>query len=181
MISDLRAEAGKARISAKEQAATQAAADARAALLKELSGSAEAPLSVEQLQAKLKASEETNAARDTELWNLRVEAALPAAAAAAGADPILLRNQFAFDGTVDDLDPTAADFTTKLETLAKEAIAKHPQLKAQARAAGASGVEITGGSGEPAQITDPAVIAKMSPEQIVDALEKGKLRAYMAS
>lgn len=171
-IERLRRENGAARVNAKEQAAKEA----RDQLLRQLGLTPEgqpAP-TPEQLAEQL-------ASRDAELWKLRVENALPAAARAAGADEDLLKGQFAYDGSVDALDPADPEFVAKLEALAKDAVQKNPKLKAQGRAPGASGIEITGGSGEPPQITDPAVIKAMSPEQRVEALEKGQLRIYMAS
>ncbi|WP_293787769.1 hypothetical protein, partial [uncultured Aeromicrobium sp.] len=79
--------------------------------------------------------------------NARVELALYKASAKHDADPDLLTAVLAHKGKLSDLDPTADDFDTTLDALVKQAVADNPRLKA-APAAGKSGAELNGGSGE---------------------------------
>lgn len=62
-------------------------------------------------------------------------------------DPAALLDSRGFLAKLADLDPTAADFPSKVDEAIKSAVADNPKLKT-AQAAGASGAEFTGGSGE---------------------------------
>lgn len=98
------------------------------------------------------------------------ELAIFKAAAATGADPSRLLDSNSFMSSVAGLDPTDGAAVTAAITAA---IAANPLLKA-VQAASASGTEL-GGTGEQAQITE-AQLARMTPEQIVDAQKKGLLK-----
>lgn len=138
LITDARADAGKARTTAKEQAAQEA----RDELLKKLGLKTDGQPDVtpEQLAEQL-------ASRETQLYNLRVETALAKSAKAHGADEDLVTAVLAHSGQLDDLDPDADDFTSKLDALVRAAVEGNPKLKA-AQAAGVSGGQFTGGTGE---------------------------------
>lgn len=169
-LAALNRENASTRVNAKQQAADEA----RAELLRKLGLTKDGEETPDP--AKLAAD---LTAKDAALRTLTVERALDKAARKAGADEDLLAAVLAHKGALGKLDPTAADFTTQLEALVKTEVDGNPKLKA-ARAAGASGVELGGGTGEQGQLT-AAQIARMTPEQIVEADNKGLLRDYMAS
>lgn len=98
------------------------------------------------------------------------------AAAAAGADPTKLLNRNDFTTSISGLDPADG---AAIAAAITAAVAADPSLKT-VRAAGASSVETPGGTGEQGQIT-AAQIKNMTPEQIVEADNKGLLRNYLAS
>ena len=138
LIDDARAEAGKARVAAKEQAANEA----RDELLKKLGlkpdGSEE--VDPDALAAKL-------ASKDAQLLSLQRETAAAKAARKQGADVDALLDRRSFVESLDDLDPADDKFEAALDDLVKKALEKDPKLK-QAQAAGVSGGQFTGGSGE---------------------------------
>ncbi|GAA1051396.1 hypothetical protein [Arthrobacter russicus] len=103
-----------------------------------------------------------------------VELAIYKAAGPNQANPDALLDSASFLAKVRTLDPKAGDFTNQVTDAIKEAVTANQSLKA-VRAAGASGTEFSGGSGEQGQITE-AQLAQMTPEQIVEAQEKGLLR-----
>lgn len=103
------------------------------------------------------------AAKDETIRTLTIDNALTAALTANQASPLaadVLRGRSAFK----DLDPTAPDFQAKLDAVVKDAVSKHPELRA-VQAAGASGANFNGGTGEgakkPTTIAD-AVAARYS-------------------
>jgi type IV secretory pathway VirB10-like protein len=113
-------------------------------------------------------------AKDQTIRKLSVERALDKAARKNGADEDLLAAVLNHQGKLGELDPTAENFTDALDALVKTAVESNPKLKT-VRATGASGVELTGGTGEQGQITE-AQLARMNPDQIVEAQNKGLLR-----
>lgn len=113
-------------------------------------------------------------AKDQAIRDLKVERALDKAARKVGADEDLLDAVLTRKGALAGLDPSADDFTQQLDALVKAEVDANPKLKA-ARAAGASGVELSGGTGEQGQITEQQ-LKTMTPEQIVAAQAKGLLR-----
>jgi len=108
-----------------------------------------------------------------------VELAVYRAAAANKANPDALLDSASFLAKVRTLDPTGADFATQVTDAITAAVTSNPILKAT-QAVGASGVDLGGGTGEQGQLT-ASQIARMTPEQIVEADSKGLLRDYMAS
>jgi alkylhydroperoxidase family enzyme len=98
------------------------------------------------------------------------ELAIFKAAAATGADPGRLLDSNSFMSSVAGLDPADGAAVT---AAIKDALASNSQLKA-VQAAAASGTEL-GGTGETGQI-DEQQLARMSPDQIVEAQSKGLLR-----
>jgi hypothetical protein len=102
------------------------------------------------------------------------ELAIFKAAAATGADPNRLLDSNSFMSSVAGLDPSdGAGITSAIQA----AIAANPILKA-VQAAAASGTEL-GGSGETGRITEEQ-LARMTPEQINEALLAGKLQHLLA-
>ena len=103
--------------------------------------------------------------------DLARQLAIYKAAGAHGADPAKLLDSNSFMTSVKGLDPADGD---AVANAIKEAVAANQSLKA-ARAAAASGVELSGGTGEQGQITEQQ-LKTMTPEQIVQAQAKGLLR-----
>lgn len=138
LIDDARAEAGKARTTAKEQAAQEARDD----LLRKLglTKDGEPAQTPEQLAEKL-------ASREAQLYTMRVETALAKSAKAHSGDEDLVTAVLAHEGKLDELDPDSTTFAAELDALVKAAVEGNPKLKA-AQAAGVSGGQFTGGSGE---------------------------------
>lgn len=76
-------------------------------------------------------------------------------------DPDALLDSRAFLTKVADLDPTAADFATKVETAIKDAVKDNPKLKATQAAGSSSADHGAGGSGEQ---------QKRTPKSLTDAV-----------
>lgn len=87
--------------------------------------------------------------KDDTIRELSVKLALKDALESNGANK-LTATVLAGEGKLKDLDPTAKDFDTKLAEVVKDAVKRHPELKL-VRAAGTSGADFTGGSGEGAK------------------------------
>lgn len=166
IITDARADAGKARTTAKQQAADEA----RAALAQEVGKALGlvkdegATLTPEQLQQQLADEAAARQAQAETTKNLQREHQVLLSAITAGADHKRLLDSRSFLAKVAPLDPTAEDFTTKVDAAIKTALTEDPTLKA-ARAAGQSSVDHPGGSGEgaakPTTLAD-AIAQKMA-------------------
>ena len=165
-VKTLRDEAAANRVKARD---AETAAETRINKILEAAGikTAEEPLDAAKLTADL-------SAKDQALRALTVERALDKAARKNGADEDLLAAVLAHKGDLGKLDPTSEDFATQLDALVKSTVESNPKLKA-VRATGASGIELSGGTGEQGQITEQQ-LKTMSPEQIVAAQSKGLLR-----
>jgi hypothetical protein len=166
IIRDTRKEAGDNRAKALT---AETAAQERVNKILEAAGikTADEPLDPAKLTEQL-------SAKDQAIRDLKVERALDKAARKAGADEDLLDAVLTRKGALAGLDPSATDFAQQLDALVKAEVDANPKLKA-ARAAGASGIEQTGGSGEQGQITEQQ-LKTMTPDQIVAAQAKGLLR-----
>lgn len=106
-----------------------------------------------------------------------IKLAVYQAAAANKANPDALLDSASFLAKVRTLDPNGADFATQVTAAITAAVNANPILKAT-QAVGASGVDLGGGTGEQGQITE-AQLHTMTPEQIVDAQNKGLLRSLL--
>jgi len=161
-IEKLRKQNGDDRMNAKKQAADEA----RNELLQKLglTKDGEPAPDPAKLAADLAAEREAKAATAREL-------AIFKAAGAAGADPAKLLDSNSFLTSVKGLDPADGNAIAAAITAA---VTANQSLKA-ARAAGASGIEQTGGTGEQGQITEQQ-LKTMTPDQIVAAQAKGLLR-----
>lgn len=138
MIKDAREDAGKARTTAKEQAAEEARTELLAKL--GLNGDGTEKVDPEKLAAQL-------ASKDAQLLQLQRSTVASKSARTQGADVDALLDSVSFNKDLGDLDPAADDFDKKVDALVKDALEKNPKLKA-AQAAGRSGGDFTGGSGE---------------------------------
>jgi hypothetical protein len=145
MIVDLRRENASARTTAKANAADEA----RAALAQDI-GKALGLVQNDNKPPTPTQLTEALAGRDAELTQTRLEFAAYRAAGKVGADVDALLDSRAFATALGDLDPAADDFPTKLDALVKTSLDNNPRLRARV-AAGASGVDHTGGTGEPAR------------------------------
>ncbi|MEU9865493.1 hypothetical protein AB0D99_31955 [Streptomyces sp. NPDC047971] len=120
----------------------------------------------EQLQASLIAAQSE---RQTAL----LRAALYETAAEHGANPAALRDSVSFLDSVKDIDPTDS---AALVAAAKAAVAANPSLSATPAGPARGGADLSGGGGsEPRQLTEDD-LTRMTPEQIVEAQDKGLLR-----
>jgi len=164
IITDTRKEAGDYRTAAKT-AAEDATKSLTAQLAKAL-GLAKDDETPDPAALTQQLTAEQQAKAD-----LARQLAIYKAAGAHGADPAKLLDSNSFMTSVKGLDPT--DGNAVAEAI-KAAVTANQSLKA-ARAAGASGIELSGGSGEQGQITEQQ-LKTMTPEQIVAAQEKGLLR-----
>lgn len=160
MITDLRTENANTRV-AKNAETERVAAILKAAGIE--TGEAD------PVEAAKKAAAERDAATATAAQAAR-ELSIFKAAATAGADPTKLLDSNSFMTSVKDLDPTDG---TAVAAAIEAAVKANPTFKA-ARAAGASGTEL-GGTGEQGQINEEQ-LARMTPEQISDAYDKGLLK-----
>jgi hypothetical protein len=170
IITDARADAGKARTTAKQQAADAARADLLTQIAPALKSlgievpGGEAALTPEQLTQQLATEAAARQSEAEATKNLQREHQVLLSAVNAGADHKRLLDSRSFLAKVSELDPTAEDFTTKVDAAVTAALTADTTLKA-ARAAGASSVEHAGGSGEgaakPTTLAD-AIAQKMA-------------------
>ena len=120
----------------------------------------------EQLQASLTAAQ-------SERRDALLRAALYETAAEHGANPGALRDSVSFLDSIKDIDPTDS---AALVAAAKAATAANPSLSAAPAGPARGGADLSGGGGnEPRQLTEDD-LSRMSPEQIVEAQDKGLLR-----
>ena len=120
----------------------------------------------EALQASLTAAQ-------SERRDALLRAALYETAAEHGANPSALRDSVSFLDSIKDIDPTDS---AALVAAAKAAATANPSLSASPAGPARGGADLSGGGGsEPRQLTEDD-LSRMSPEQIVDAQEKGLLR-----
>ena len=161
-LKEVRAEAAKLRIKVRD---ADKATDARiSAALKALGvdvGKDEDPVKVAQ-----QAASEAQTARDTaqkENRSLRAELIVWRNAASLKVNAAMLTDSKSFDTAIGALDPAADDFEAKVKKAAQDAAKNNPALQAQA-AAGKSGAEFNGGTGEGARKAnslEEAIAARM--------------------
>jgi len=122
-IRDARAEAGKARTTAKQTAAEEARQETLAQVAKALGiGKEGEPVDPAELTAQIEEHR-------TAAWVSGVELQIHRAAGRLGADPEALLDSNAFRDMLDDLvddDPRTPEFATALDTKVQEALAKNP-------------------------------------------------------
>lgn len=159
IIRDSRDEAGKARTTAK----ANAAAEARDALAKEI-GKALGLVKDDETPDPAKLTEQLTATQ-AQARQAAIELAVYKAAGKHSGDPVAILDSRAFLASVTDLDPNGSDFTSAVDAAIKAAVDGNPKLKATAPAAGASTVQHAGGSGEGAvkpKTLDEAIAKKMA-------------------
>ena len=142
IIRESRDEAGKARTTAK----ANAAAEARDALAKEI-GKALGLVKDDETPDPAKLTEQLTATQ-AQARQAAVELAVYKAAGKHSGDPVAILDSRAFLASVQALDPNGSDFNTAVDAAIKAAVDGNPKLKATAPAAGASTVQHAGGSGE---------------------------------
>ncbi|MET9954218.1 hypothetical protein ABZ135_22080 [Streptomyces sp. NPDC006339] len=120
----------------------------------------------EQLQASLTAAQ-------SERRDALLRAALYETASEHGANPGALRDSVSFLDSIKDIDPTDS---AALVAAAKAALAANPSLSAAPAGPARGGADLSGGGGnDPRQLTEDD-LSRMTPEQIVEAQDKGLLR-----
>lgn len=123
----------------------------------------------EALQASL-------AAAQTERREALLRAALYETASEHGANPGALRDSVSFLDSIKEIDPTD---TTALVAAAKAAVAANASLSAAPAGPARGGADLSGGgSNEPRQLTEDD-LSRMTPEEIVEAQDKGLLRSLL--
>lgn len=159
IIRESRDEAGKARTTAK----ANAAAEARTALAQEI-GKALGLVKDNETPDPAKLTEQLTATQ-AQARQAAVELAVYKAAGKHSGDPVAILDSRAFLASVTDLDPNGSDFTSAVDAAIKAAVDGNPKLKATAPAAGASTIQHAGGSGEGAvkpKNLDEAIAKKMA-------------------
>ena len=142
-IRDARAEAGKARTDAKTKAADEATEALTKKLLAALGKDDDGKTKVTPEELAKQLGETRSEANQT-----KIELAVYRTAGKHQGDPDALLDSRGFLAKLTDLDPTAKDFTAKVETAIKDAVKDNPKLKV-AQAAGSSSADHgAGGSGE---------------------------------
>jgi hypothetical protein len=144
-LADANAEAAKARVTAKENAAKEA----RAELLKQLSGDAPEPLTPEQLQQQLAEARTQGTTATQAAAAAAIELSVFRTAQRLGANADALLDSRAFCDGIDalDIDPSdTAAFTAAVTEKVNAALAANPALRA-GPTAGRSGGDMGGGGG----------------------------------
>ncbi|MBP5931833.1 hypothetical protein F3K39_28270 [Streptomyces sp. LBUM 1479] len=144
VIRDARAEAGKERTTAKENAAKEA----REALLKELGlVKADETPDPAKLAAEIGDKDTRIGSLEGSVRSLTVELAAYKAAPKHEANAAALLDSRAFMESVAGLDPTAADFATKLDDAIKDAVDTNQQLRMVPGVPRRGGGDFPGGPG----------------------------------
>ena len=170
IIRDSRDEAGKARTTAK----ANAAAEARDALAKEI-GKALGLVKDDETPDPAKLTEQLTATQ-AQARQAAVELAVYKAAGKHSGDPVAILDSRAFLASVTDLDPNGSDFADKVDAAIKAAVEGNPKLKSTAPAAGASTVQHAGGSGEAARTLDAQIeeARKAGKHELAISLQRQK-------
>lgn len=141
-VASARAEAGKTRVNAKATAADEA----RQQLTKDIAKALGLTKDGEQAPDP-KALADQLAEQQAAAKGASVELAIYKHAATASADPSVLTDSRSFMDTVNKLDPTAADFGSKVVEAMKKHVEAHPRLHTSGQAPARSGAPLPGGSG----------------------------------
>ena len=170
IIRDSRDEAGKARTTAK----ANAAAEARDALAKEI-GKALGLVKDDETPDPAKLTEQLTATQ-AQARQAAIELAVYKAAGKHSGDPVAILDSRAFLASVQALDPNGSDFNTAVDAAIKAAVEGNPKLKATAPAAGASTVQHAGGSGEAARTLDAQIeeARKAGKHELAISLQRQK-------
>lgn len=168
LIGDLRTESANHRVKARD-AETAAQTRIKAAL---------EALGIKNDEDPVEAAKKAAQERDTaanEAAAARRQLAVFKNANAHNADPARLLDSTSFLASIDGLDPVKDG--EKIDAAIKAAVENNQYLKAT-RAVGASGIQQTGGTGELGQITEEQ-LKSMSPDEIVEAQSKGRLKSIL--
>ncbi|MFI9598927.1 hypothetical protein ACIHCX_03430 [Streptomyces sp. NPDC052043] len=177
---------------AKREAAEKKGQEEQAAFMKRVAAAfgietdEQKPPTLEELAQQLEESRgETKASRD-EARQTAVELAVHRNAARLGADADALLDSRAFEKALGSLDPKAADFTSAMEGAVKQVLEANPKLKAkqpepkESAPTPAGGAPMDGAPGSKRQL-GAADVARMTPKQITQAVQEGRLNAYLGS
>lgn len=174
VIRDARAGEAAARTNAKQAAADEARNALAQQIGKALGLVQDEPLDPAKLQTSLEAVQ-------AELYGLKLDRAVAAAAKAAGAAEDLVTAKLAYEGKLDGLDPASQDFATTVAALVAEAVQNDPRLRSTPGAAPVGGAPQAGSGSAPArvytrdQLRDPAFFAANKAD-ILAAQREGRIR-----
>ncbi|MEU6033980.1 hypothetical protein ABZ801_01080 [Actinomadura sp. NPDC047616] len=177
LVSDARSEAAKARTTAKQAAAEQARAELTTQIGKALGLITDEDDAPDPAQLTEQLVQAQNDAR-----RHRVELAVYQAAGRLGADPDAILDSRSFAEAVADLDPEDEAFSARLTEHIAAALETNPRLRATpptpppapAPAPRAAGGEFPGAPAPAAAISE-AALAQMTPDQIAEAFQAGRL------
>lgn len=190
VIRDARADAGKARTTAKELAAQEA----REQLARDIGLtlgliSDNEPIDPAQLTEQLQRSREAAQAAQVDAYSAQIELDVHRTATRLGADAGRLLDSRTFCDEIDNLEfNSLAEFAAQVEAKVRAALDRDPTLRvgqappaapqlpapSAPQAPGVSGAEITGGTGgQPITLEQ---LRGMTPDEIAKAYEEGRLR-----
>jgi hypothetical protein len=176
---------------AKREAAEKKAADDQAAFMKKVAAAfgietdEAKPPTPEELAKQLAEEQTRTKASDDRARQTAVELAVYKTAGTHGGDPDALLDSRAFANAIAKLDPAADDFAGAVEKAVKAAVDSNPKLAAKKpepkeEPTPAGGAPMDGAGGGKRQLTK-ADVDRMTPEQITQAVEEGRLNAYLGS
>lgn len=125
--------------------------------------------------------QEKEAKRDGEFRKLQIDSALGEIYPKHGVIPELARAVLESKGVLSALDPGDAEFSKNLNAAVKKLAEDYPQLKTTPLTPPPpprSGVDFSNGNGAAPQLTREEV-ARMTPEAVVEARQKGQLNQLM--
>ncbi|MFJ3089032.1 hypothetical protein [Streptomyces sp. NPDC086838] len=176
---------------AKRTAAEQKAKDEQAAFMKKVAAAfgietdEAKPPTPEELAKQLdEARGETKESR-AQARQTQVELAVYKTAGKHGGDPDALLDSRTFANAISKLDPSAADFDEQVGKAVKTAVDSNKKLAAKApepkepEPTPAGGAPMDGAGGSKKQLTG-ADIARMTPKQIKQATDEGRLNSYLS-
>ncbi|MBK3563217.1 MULTISPECIES: hypothetical protein [unclassified Streptomyces] len=148
-LADANREAGKARTAAKQQAANDAVADLTAKLGKALGlVKDDTPPDPAKLAEAIAQKDTTISEREAALRTKDVELAVWSRAEKLSAKAGALLDSRSFLREIADLNPSDKGFLTALDTAIKDALKENPTAFGTTQAAGKSGADLSGGTGE---------------------------------
>lgn len=177
---------------AKREALEQKAKDDQDALMKRVAAAfgletdEAKPPTPEELAKQLEEAQTRTKASDDRARQREVELAVYKTAGKHGGDPDALLDSRSFANAISKLDPTAADFGEQVGKAVKAAVDSNKKLAAKApepkepESTPAGGAPMDGAGGGKRQL-GAADVARMTPKQITQAVQEGRLNAYLGS
>lgn len=174
---------------AKREAAEQKAKDDQAAFMKKvasafgLEADEEKPPTPEELAKQLAEEQTRTKASDDRARQTAVELAVYKTAGRHGGDPDALLDSRNFASAIAKLDPAADGFAGEVEKAVKAAVEGNPKLAAKVpekkpETPPAGGAPMSGAPGGKRQLGAEDV-KRMTPEQITQAVQEGRLKSYL--
>lgn len=176
---------------AKRTAAEQKAADDQASFMKKVAAAfgietdEAKPPTPEELAQQLVEEQTRTKASDDRARQTQVELAVYKTAGKHGGDPDALLDSRQFANAIAKLDPAATDFADQVGAAVKTAVdgnaklaAKAPKPKQEPTPAGGAPMD---GAGNGKRQLGAADVARMTPKQITQAVQEGRLNAYLGS